>query len=182
MVAEWRSKVLQNAPQYFWPALSDKWAWKPIFGLFESGCIRQVLLYKTFAKCYCTVLRIRSAQLHRDTDGNVPWALDKPHSPQQQKYLFYLISPHALTLLDQALRLQCIKLFPCSIQLSTKFIMLINVKMQTIVGILTLIRITNKTSERLKAINFFICLYFSFYELLKFRAQLSWFQISILHS
>ena len=31
--------------QYFWPALSDNWSWKPIFGLFESGCFRQVLLY-----------------------------------------------------------------------------------------------------------------------------------------
>ena len=31
--------------QYFWPALSDNWFWKPIFGLFESGCFTQVLLY-----------------------------------------------------------------------------------------------------------------------------------------
>ena len=31
----------------------------------------------------------------------------------------------------------------------------------------------NTTSERLKARNFFICRYFSFYEYLKFRAQLS---------
>ena len=23
--------------QYFWPAWSDYWSWKPIFGLFESG-------------------------------------------------------------------------------------------------------------------------------------------------
>ena len=30
--------------QYFWPALSDNWSWKPIFGVFESGCFRQVLL------------------------------------------------------------------------------------------------------------------------------------------
>ena len=34
----------------------------------------------------------------------------------------------------------------------------------------------NTTSERLKAINFFICQYFSFYEQLKFRAQFSWAQ------
>ena len=33
---------------------------------------------------------------------------------------------------------EVIKLFSCSTQLSTKFILLINVKMQTIVGILTL--------------------------------------------
>ena len=31
--------------QYFWPALSDNWAWKPILGVFESGHYRQVLLY-----------------------------------------------------------------------------------------------------------------------------------------
>ena len=69
--------------------------------------------------------------------------------------------------------LEVIKLLPCSIQLSTKFILLINVKMPTIVGILTFIRMINTTSERLKVSYFFICLYFSFYEELKFRAQLS---------
>ena len=37
----------------------------------------------------------------------------------------------------------------------------------------------NATSERLKAINFFIYQYFSFYEQLKFRAQLSWAQKKI---
>ena len=31
--------------QYFWPALCDKWSWKPIFYLFESGRFTQVLLY-----------------------------------------------------------------------------------------------------------------------------------------
>ena len=30
--------------QYFWPALSDNRSWKPIYGPFESGCFRQVLL------------------------------------------------------------------------------------------------------------------------------------------
>ena len=69
---------------------------------------------------------------------------------------------------------EVIKLFSCSTQLSTKFILLINVKMPTIVGILTFISKINTTSERLKARNFFICQYFSFYEQLKFRAQLSW--------
>ena len=44
-----------------------------------------------------------------------------------------------------------IKLFSCSTQLSTKFILLINVKMTTIVGILTFISMINTTSERLKA-------------------------------
>ena len=50
-----------------------------------------------------------------------------------------------------------IKLFPCLTQLSTKFILLINVKMPTIIGILTFISMINTTSERLKAIHFFIC-------------------------
>ena len=57
-------------------------------------------------------------------------------------------------------------------QLSTKFILLINVKMPTFVGILRSISRINTTSERFKAKNFF-CRYHSFYEQLKFRAQLS---------
>ena len=44
---------------------------------------------------------------------------------------------------------EVIKLFSCSTQLSTKFIMLMNVKMPTIVGILTFISMINTTSERL---------------------------------
>ena len=48
---------------------------------------------------------------------------------------------------------EVIKLFSCSIQLSTKFILLINVKMPTIVGILTFISMINTTSEKLKARN-----------------------------
>ena len=31
--------------QYFWPALSNNWLWKPIFGLFKSGHFTPVLLY-----------------------------------------------------------------------------------------------------------------------------------------
>ena len=68
-------------------------------------------------------------------------------------------------------RLKVMKLFSCSTQLNTKFILLINVKMPTIVGILTFMSRINTTSERLKSR---IGLYFSFYEQLKFHAQLSW--------
>ena len=66
-----------------------------------------------------------------------------------------------------------IRLFSCLTHLRIKFIMLINVKMPTIVGILTFISMINISSERLKARNFFICQYFSFNEQLKFCAQLS---------
>ena len=68
---------------------------------------------------------------------------------------------------------EVIKLFSCETQRIMKFILLINVKMPTIVGILTFISMINTTPERLKARNFFICPYFSFYEQLKFHAQLS---------
>ena len=64
-------------------------------------------------------------------------------------------------------------LVSCLIQLSTKFILLMNFKMPIIVDILTVISMINTVSERLKARNFFICRYFSFYEQLKFRALLS---------
>ena len=69
--------------------------------------------------------------------------------------------------------------FSCSTQLSIKFIMLINVKMlinvemATIVSILKFNSMINITSAIPKAINFSICRYFSFYEQLKFRDQLS---------
>ena len=66
-----------------------------------------------------------------------------------------------------------IKHFSCSTQLNIEFILLINVWVPTLVCILTFISMIN-TSERLKARNIFICLYFSFYEQLKFSAQLSW--------
>ena len=45
--------------------------------------------------------------------------------------------------------LEVIKLFPSSTMLNKKFIMLINVKMPTVVGILTFIRMINATYERL---------------------------------
>ena len=70
-------------------------------------------------------------------------------------------------------RPEVIKLFSYSTQLSTKFILLINVKMPTIVGILTFISMINTTSEIFKARYFYICRYLKFYEQLNFRAQLS---------
>ena len=68
---------------------------------------------------------------------------------------------------------EVIEHFSYSTQLSTKFILLINVKMPTIVGILTFISMINTTGERLKTRNFFICRYFSVYEQLIFRVQLN---------
>ena len=58
-------------------------------------------------------------------------------------------------------------------QLSTKFILLINVKMPTIVGILTFISMIDTIPESLKARKVIIFQQFSFYEQLKFHAQFS---------
>ena len=54
-----------------------------------------------------------------------------------------------------------------------KFIVLINVKMPTIVGILTFISTINTTTESLKTNQVFNFQLISFYEQLKFHAQLS---------
>ena len=54
-----------------------------------------------------------------------------------------------------------------------KFIMLINVKMSTIVDILTFISMINTKSESLKAIKVFTFQNFSFYEQLKFHVLLT---------
>ena len=72
-----------------------------------------------------------------------------------------------------------IKLFSCSAQMNTKIIMLINVIMPTIVtivGIFTCISMINTTMNSLKAreVNILTFQHFSFYEQLKFCAQLSW--------
>ena len=64
-----------------------------------------------------------------------------------------------------------IKLFSCSSQLSMKFILLINVKMPTIAVILTFMSKINTTSER-QSKKLYLW-HFSFYEQLKFHAQLS---------
>ena len=57
--------------------------------------------------------------------------------------------------------------FLCYTQLSMRFIMLINVKMPTIVGILIFMSMIITTYEQLKARNAFIFKHFSFYEHLK---------------
>ena len=62
----------------------------------------------------------------------------------------------------------------CSYQLGMKFIMLTNVKMPTIVGILTFVIMKIATSKSLEVRNFFIFQHFSFYEHWKFHAQLSY--------
>ena len=49
----------------------------------------------------------------------------------------------------------------------------LEIELRRIVDILTFICMIDITSERHKAKHFFICRYFSFYEQLKFRAQLS---------
>ena len=68
---------------------------------------------------------------------------------------------------------EVVKLFSCSTQLSMKFILLINVKMPTIVGILTFISMMNTSYERPNARHFYIFWYFNFHEQLKFHARLS---------
>ena len=47
-----KTKILMTSPSFVkvesiaeCSALSDNWSWKPIFDLFESGCLTQVLLY-----------------------------------------------------------------------------------------------------------------------------------------
>ena len=58
---------------------------------------------------------------------------------------------------------EVIKLLSCSTQLNIKFIMLINVKMPTNIGILMFVSMINKTSESLNARKVFIFQYFCYY-------------------
>ena len=63
---------------------------------------------------------------------------------------------------------EVIKLFSCSTWLSKKFILLVNVKMPTIVGILTFISRIHTASESFKARKILIFHHFTFYEQLNF--------------
>ena len=74
---------------------------------------------------------------------------------------------------NSGIGLKVITPFSCSNQLSMKFIMFINVKMPTIVVILTFISMINTASESLKVREVYIFLPFSVYEQLNFHAQLS---------
>ena len=65
------------------------------------------------------------------------------------------------------------KLYSCSTLLSMKFILLINVKMPTSVGILTFISRINTLFECFEAGQILIFQHFSFYEQIKFHAQFS---------
>ena len=89
----------------------------------------------------------------------------------------YLLLLLADTTMSQGKNLgpEVINVFPCSTQLSTKFILLINVKMPTIVGILTFISMVNTTvtSKSLKARKGVFFQHIKFRELLKFHALLS---------
>ena len=68
---------------------------------------------------------------------------------------------------------EVIKHFSCSAQLSLKFILLINVKMPTIVGILTFISRINYRLWHSKPSNSMYLVYFGIYEQIKFYALLS---------
>ena len=72
---------------------------------------------------------------------------------------FCLSKPvYSVSLLLPSTGPEVIKLNSCTTQLSTKFILLINVKMPTIVGILTFISMINTTSETLQARNLLLYL------------------------
>ena len=64
---------------------------------------------------------------------------------------WFFFSKFFFNFLQDTIRPRRYKTFLCSTQLSAKFILLINIKMPTIVGILTFISMINTTSERLKA-------------------------------
>ena len=88
--------------------------------------------------------------------------------------LFYSILFYSILFFEYRIRSRGYEtFFSCSAQLRLKFIMLINVKMPTVVGILTFIsRINYCLMGYLPEFSTDFG-YFSFYELLKFHAQLS---------
>ena len=89
---------------------------------------------------------------------------------RQKIFMWHIVAIqwHCLSLSDPE-----VIFFPCSTELRLKFIMLVNIKMSTIVGILKFISMINTTSENLKVWKVSSLKHYRFYEQLKFHAQLS---------
>ena len=88
----------------------------------------------------------------------------RPHAGLKQNSLFNWLVQHSGP--------EVVLLFQCPTQLSTKFILLINIKMPTIVGILTFISMINTTYECSKARKSVFCGILVFMSSLNF--VLSW--------
>ena len=88
-------------------------------------------------------------------------------------FLFYALESHFTNFLLRQMGSLNISFLIVLLSAGPEVIILFPYLTLPIVGILTFMRRINTTSERLKAINCFICWYFSFYEQLEFRAHLS---------
>ena len=86
---------------------------------------------------------------------------------------FLCVPMSRLTYMVSYAGIRVVKLFPCSIQLIMPFILLINVKMPTVVGILTFISRMDIVFESFKAGQILVFQHFSFSDQFKFPAQLS---------
>ena len=95
---------------------------------------------------------------HREPIRPLASPLTPPPLPPRRNFL----DPPMLIYIVDMPGPEVIKLFPYSTQLIMKFILLINVKMPTTVGILTFISMINTTSKNHKVRTFFVCRYFSF--------------------
>ena len=107
-----------------------------------------------------SILPLTSQKLAKDEDLNKICRVQAPsatHQAARSLGLHLLYGPHR-----QKPGPEVIKHFSFSTQLSTKFILLINVKMLTIVGILTPISRINTPNKSLTAKKFIIFHYFSF--------------------
>ena len=70
--------------QYFWSAFNDDLSWKPIFGLYESGRFRQVLLYST-AKQRRLRWACADAQTHQSLSCSHTQSIDVDEDLDQDK-------------------------------------------------------------------------------------------------
>ena len=110
--------------------------------------------------------RLRSASASTQTDQRLCCQNEEPMNP-------YLPIEHTrktdlIELMSSPMNIKK----TCSTQKSMKFILLINVKMPTIVGILTFISMINTTFETWESKKLLYIQYFSFYKHLKYHAQL----------
>ena len=133
-----------------------------------------VLGVRLIPVCSATKTRPRSYKtwVHSQTQNKVQWLAACGHVSASSQSLHFIFSPRLCSnFITSRPGLEVIKLLSCSSQWRMKSILLINVKMTTIVAILTFTSRMNTTSDSFKARTIFIFHHFTFHEWLKFSCS-----------
>ena len=166
--------IKNNVSIYFDPRLSIV---KSVFDCRLSGVLWYRLVTYQGALCCHTIFALLTYFLQWGFQADERYSMIGLNIEKKGSRLCSLICDFQVmakkSLSDSSSTTTRLYTFSCSYQLGMKLIMLTNVKMPTIVGILTFVIMKIATSKSLEVRNFFNIQHFSIYEHWKVHAQLS---------